>query len=357
MRRALIDPPGEEPVPEVVRTLCGVQAQVPSSAELAIALRRGDGRIGDASQALNERRLLRTWAMRGTLHLLEPDDAGSYLALMASIRSWERPAWAKSFGVSPAEMESLARIVEEVLDDRVLERSELVEEIAARTGSRDLDEHLRSGWGAVLKPLAWQGHLCNGPSAGNRVTFTKPQTWLPDWKGLPEVTDAARTVIQRYLTVFGPASPKSFAAWLARGGARSRDVAGWWEAASDLLAAVEVEGERLFALASDLDELAASRPSESVRLLAGFDQYVLGPGTSDARVVPPANRAKVSRAAGWIAPTVLVGGRVAGVWEMKGGRVVVEPFGSLGPSTQRQLHQEVERLACVTGEKLALDIS
>jgi hypothetical protein len=48
---------------------------------------------------------------------------------------------------------------------------------------------------------------------------------------------------------------------------------------------------------------------------------------------------------------------VAGVWEMKGGRVVVEPFGSLGPSTQRQLHQEVERLACVTGEKLALDIS
>jgi hypothetical protein len=357
MRRGLIDPLGEASVPEVVRTLCGVQAQVPSSAELAIALRRRHAQIGDATEALNERRLLRTWAMRGTLHLLESEDAGSYLALMASLRTWERPAWARSFGVSPSEMETLARILDEVLHDRILGRAELIEEIAVRTGNRDLDEHLRSGWGAVLKPLAWQGHLCNGPSTGNRVTFTKPQTWLPHWKGLPEIRDAARTVIQRYLAVFGPSSPKAFAAWLARGGARSRDIAGWWDAAEELLAPVEVEGEQLFALAADVDELAASSPSRAIRLLAGFDQYVLGPGTSDERIVAAEQRSKVSRAAGWIAPTLLIGGRVAGVWELKADRVAVEPFESLGSSALRRLREEVERLEQITGTQLSLDIS
>jgi hypothetical protein len=30
---------------------------------------------------------MRTWAMRGTLHLLSPDEAGAYLALMAAGRS------------------------------------------------------------------------------------------------------------------------------------------------------------------------------------------------------------------------------------------------------------------------------
>ena len=57
------------------------------------------------------------------------------------------------------------------------------------------------------------------------------------------------------------------------------------------------------------------KPSTAVRLLPGFDQYVLGPGTSDQNVVPSAHRADVSRAAGWISPVVVCRGRVAGTWK------------------------------------------
>ena len=42
MRRHLLDPIGRLSVPDVVGRLCGVQAQVASSAELAVRVRRDD---------------------------------------------------------------------------------------------------------------------------------------------------------------------------------------------------------------------------------------------------------------------------------------------------------------------------
>lgn len=216
MRRQLLHPVGSLGVADTVRAMVGAQAQVPSSAELAIALRRRASRPGDGAAAIADRTLMRTWAMRGTLHLLEAEQAGALLALLATSRRWERPIWRRSFGLGPAELEVLIEAVRTALDGRVLGREELIEEIAQRTGNRDLEEHLRSGWGGVLKPLAWMGHLCNGPSRGGRVTFTRPDTWLPDWNGLPPVDQAAQTAIPDYLRAYGPATIRTFHAWLAR---------------------------------------------------------------------------------------------------------------------------------------------
>ena len=58
----------------------------------------------------------------------------------------------------PEEIALLAATVTEVLDGRVLERDELIEEVAAPAGHRELDEHLRSGWGALLG--RWRGWDC-----------------------------------------------------------------------------------------------------------------------------------------------------------------------------------------------------
>lgn len=70
MQRQLLDPAGRLSVEDVVRRLCGVQAQVASSAELAVRVRRETSPVGEVARALSEGRLIKTWAMRGTLHLL-----------------------------------------------------------------------------------------------------------------------------------------------------------------------------------------------------------------------------------------------------------------------------------------------
>lgn len=101
---------------------------------------------------------------------------------------------------------------------------------------------------------------------------------------------------------------------------------GWFTAMGDRLTKVDVDGQERYILTEHADELAESGTSTSVRLLGAFDQYVLGPGTSDPQLLPVLHRSKVSRAAGWISPIVVVGGRIAGVWELANDHVNVSLF-------------------------------
>jgi hypothetical protein len=94
-----------------------------------------------------------------------------------------------------------------------------------------------------------------------------------------------------------------------------------------------------------------------VRLLPGFDQYVLGPGTGDPHVVPSARRAAVSRQAGWIAPIVVAGGVVRGTWELADGEARIAWFGESGRVPQRLLRVEVARLAEIVGRALRPSVS
>ncbi len=51
----------------------------------------------------------------------------------------------------------------EALDGRTLTREELIEVVTVKRGLEHLGDGLRSGWGTLFKPVAWQGELCFGP--------------------------------------------------------------------------------------------------------------------------------------------------------------------------------------------------
>jgi len=347
MQRHLLDPVGALPVARVVGRLCGVQAQVASSAEPAVRVRRKASRPGEVGRALSEGRLIKTWAMRGALHLLPPEEAGAFLSLMAAGRSWERRSWQRYFGVTAKQLEVLRRAVREALDGRRLTRQELVAAVIAQRGLGHLGEALRSGWGTLLKPLAWQGDLCFGPSRGSRVTFMRPEAASSRWAGIPDPDEAAPVAIVAYFGAYGPATIDAFGRLLAGGWFGKRQLRTWFSALGDRLAEVEVGGERAHVLAEDLDELASARPTIAVRLLPGFDQYVLGPGTADAHVVPTARRAAVSKQRGWISPVVVAGGVVGGTWELDGDRVRLAWFREAGRPPRTTLEAEVARLSSI----------
>jgi hypothetical protein len=357
MRRQFLDPIGTASVDEVVRRLCGVQAQVASSAELAVRVRRTTSAPGEVGEALADGRLIKTWAMRGTLHLLTPEDAGSFLALMAAGRTWERKSWQTYFGVTPDTVELLRDVVREALDGRTLTREELVAAVVERRGLEHVGQTLRSGWGTLLKPLAWHGDLCFGPSQGTRVTFMRPEAASPRWAGLPDLDTAAERAIVGYLGAYGPATGTAFATWLASGWFGKRKLRAWFDGLGDRLAAVDLEGELAYVRAEDLDDLAATRPTSTVRLLGGFDQFVLGPGTSDGHVTPAARRTVVSKTSGWIAPVVVAGGVVSGTWQLDGDRLVVTWFAEAGRPPSTKLAKEVERLGGILGRPPELDIA
>jgi hypothetical protein len=356
MRRQLLDPVGTLPLEAVVRQLCGIQAQVASSAELAVRVRQATSRSGEVAASLAKGRLIKTWAMRGTLHLLTPEEGGAFLSLLAAGRSWERPSWVKAFGMSPTQLERFRYAVREVLDERVLTREELIAAVVARPGLDHVGEALRSGWGTLLKPLAWHGDLCFGLSQGNRVTFMRPDQASARWAGVPDPDEAAPMAIIAYLRAYGPATSANFGNWLSRGRVSARQLKAWFAGLGERLATVEVDGETAFILAEDADELGAARPTDALRLLSGFDQYVLGPGTEDHHIVPAGRRTAVSRQAGWISPVVVLGGIVSGTWEATDDEIRVAWFRETGSVPRKALEAETTRLSAILGRDLGVSV-
>ncbi|HLH66874.1 MAG TPA: crosslink repair DNA glycosylase YcaQ family protein, partial [Solirubrobacteraceae bacterium] len=112
-----------------------------------------------------------------------------------------------------------------------------------------------------------------------------------------------------------------------RGATPKKQLRGWFAALEQEIVQVDVEGQAALARRADLDELVATEPdTDRVHLLPAFDQYVLGPGTSDPAILAPERRALVSRPGGWISPIVLLDGRVAGTWETINDEPRVSPF-------------------------------
>jgi Winged helix DNA-binding domain len=352
MGRQLLDPIGRLPPEVVVRRLCGVQAQVASSADLAVRLRTRGDKPGTVAAALADGRLIKTWAMRGTLHLVTPIQGADVLSLLAAGRTWERPSWQRYFGMPVEAWARLRPVVRNALEAGPLTREELVAAIVREPGLGHLEAELLRGWGSLLKPLAWQGDLCYGPSRGNRVSFTRPEAASPDWPGLPDPDEAGPRVIAAYLAAYGPNTLEGFHGFLSRGWMGARRLRGWFAALGDRRADVDVEGERRSVLAEDLDDLAAARPTSALRLLGGFDQFVLGPGTDDVHVITAGRRPLVSKQSGWIAPIVVLGGVVAGTWELADGVVRVGWFEESGPPAAVAIAEEAARLGSILGRPL-----
>jgi hypothetical protein len=344
---------------EVAARIAGVHAQVLSSAELTLWARVEALAPDAVRRALwSERSLVKTWAMRGTLHLLPAAELPLWQAALSTRRPWEARSWQRGFGVSLAELERLNGAVAEALDGRLLTREELATEVARLTGSEALGGKLRESWGALLKPAAALGLLCFAPGQGQQVRFTRPDTWLGGWTGHdPEA--AMDAVTRRFLAASGPVTREDFARWW--GIPSPARAARLLERLGEEVTRVEVEGTAAYALAADVAGLAAADPGGpgTVRLLPAFDQYVVTATLQAERLMPGPFKARVYRPQGWLSPVLLVGGRMEGVWrqEAKGRRllVTIEPFAGPPPArVRRAAAAEAERLAAFSGAELEL---
>lgn len=325
------------------RDLCGVHAQLAASAELALWARIEGLEREDVRRAVeDERSLVKTWAMRGTLHLLASADLPLYVAVLGP--RWDDPggAWLRGFGVTREQYESILENVPRALGARPRTREQLADKLAELAGP-ELRDRILSGWGSLLKPSARRGDLCFGPNRGRNVTFVRPDRWL---RGLSKVDaeEARREVVRRFLAAYGPATADDLGRWLGVRGAEPKRLL---RALEDELVEVEAAGQPAHLLAADLDALEAAARPTSVRLLPAFDPYVVG-FRPRALFVDSRHEARIFRPQAWFSPVVVVDGRAAGIWERehRGGRleVRVEPFSRLTVARRQAIADEVERL-------------
>jgi hypothetical protein len=350
---------------DVAAALGGLHAQLLSSAELTLWARVDGLPQGAVARALwRDRTLVKTWAMRGTLHLLPAADYPLWQAALSTRRGHERASWLRYFGVSRSELQTVLEAISVALDGPPLTREALAAAIARESGSPALGEKMLGSWGSLLKPAAFQGRLCFGPNQGQNVRFTRPDRWLAGAgraaDGAPLDPDAAlREVTRRYLTTYGPATREELGRWWGEAPPRAGAMLA---ALGDEIVPVEIVGAApgtgpAWALAADVDA-PAPPPSPGVCLLPAFDQYVVTAPREASPVIPAGAMSRIYRPQGWLSPVLLVDGKIAGTWrhERRGARlaVTVEPFAALPARIKKAVAGEAERLAAFTGGTLDL---
>ena len=356
-RHNLIERAPQEEMLDVVARIGGLHAQVMSSAELTVHARvDGLEREAVANALWEERTLVKLWAMRGTLHLLPASELDTWVGALGTYDHYRKGAWLKAFGVTEEQLDELIAAIGDTLDGELRTREELGAEVARIAGDPELADKMQGSWGPYLKPASFRGRLCFAPNDGQKVRFTRPDTWLGRSVGTGDPEESLREVTRRHLGAFGPAAREDLARWWYAQPAKARRML---EALGEEAVEVDVDGTTGWMLREHAEEAAAEEPSKRVvRLLPGFDMWVIGAARDAAALLDPAEKKRVYRNQGWISPVLLVNGRMDGVWkhERKGKRlaVTIEPFGKLPKWARKEAEAEAERLAVFLGGELAV---
>ncbi|GHC46934.1 winged helix DNA-binding domain-containing protein [Streptomyces collinus] len=305
---------------EAVRRVVALQAQHAASPYVALWNRLAGFAPAELDAAFAERAVVKATLMRITLHAVHADDHRVFREAMQQTLYASRLGYRfAAAGLTPADGEAL---VPGLLDfaDRPRTAAEVQDWLAERVGE---EKKAGAWWG--LKAYAPLLHVpTGGPwSFGARSSFVAARTG-PVPEGRETVAEALRHLVLRCLAGFGPASVADVAQFAMVPRAPVRRA----------LLALDDRVEQLRGPDGTVlyDVPGASRPPADTpappRLMAMWDSVLLA-HADRSRVIPPAYRRLVIRVNGDVLPTLLVDGRVAGVWRAVDGGVEATAFHEL----------------------------
>lgn len=340
-------------VAEVIQRLGGLQAQAREAAALGVRVRSRGLTAADVERArLEERSIVRTWSMRGTLHLVHVEDLAGLLSVFGELYVSRGRRRLAGLGLDHHACErSMAVIRDALADHGPLNRSGVAQslleagiEIAPKSQA---PVHL-------VRRACLLGIACEVAPVGGKDAYAL----LDDWVTVDRRVDrrsALAELARRYLSAYGPASTRDFAAW---SGLPMADVRVAWKAISDGLVEVQAGGRPSSMLAGDVEDLGlVPDDARQVRLLPAFDTYLLG--YRDRQLAVAAEHARrVHPGGGILRPTVISSGRAIGTWSLwrsgEFGSVAVQPFEHLDPAMEKGVRTEMDDLGRFLGRPVRL---
>jgi Winged helix DNA-binding domain len=315
---------------DMARHLVGLQAQENLPPYLSLHARLVDFDPYDVSRALEDRSLVRLLTMRGTVHLLVPDDA-----LM--LRPWTAPVHEREIKISQsiggardvdrdAFLDALSGLLADGPQPQKVLGAELAEHFPGVSATQ-LGQLARS-----TAPLV----QCPPRGTWNGVGGVVYQ-YLDRWVGgeLVETTpEVVEEIVRRYLRAFGPASAADVTTWSAI--TRLGPVLAGME---DLVRHEDENGKVLYDVPEG--ELADEDVPAPVRLLGTYDNVWLSHAGRD-RVTDPESRSSWMALNGASSSTLFADGMLVGLWRVEDGRIrVVQTLRPLTKAEKSELDEEI----------------
>ncbi|GAA1265320.1 crosslink repair DNA glycosylase YcaQ family protein [Sphaerisporangium rubeum] len=300
--------PGEATPAAVVRMLGAMQAQDPAGALTSVALRTEGGTRQAVKAAYDAGEIVKTWPMRGTLHLIAAEDLPWFLPLTTPRVTAASAARRAVLGIDDATLRKARDLAEQALTGGRLSRAGLLD--TWRRGGVEVDSH--RGY-HLIGHFAQTGVICFGPTLdGGDQALVLAEEWITAPRHLDRDESLAELAL-RYFRSHGPATLKDFARWTHL---PMKDARTALTLARPHLAHLRSDTTEYFLSPETEDRLSAHRDhAEAVHLLPGFDEYVLGYQDRSAVLDPEFATHIVPGGNGIFRPTVVAAGRIVGTWK------------------------------------------
>ncbi|MHA7222151.1 winged helix DNA-binding domain-containing protein [Arthrobacter sp. RHLT1-20] len=334
--------PGFDSAADAVRWMTAMQGQDLQAALWAVGQRVPGSRLGDVRSALDRGEIVRSWPMRGTLHLLAPEDLLWILDITADRLIRGMAGRHRQLGITAVDVGAAAEAARQlVAGGAPASRAELFRafERAGQSSAGQRGIHL-------LGILCQRGLLVQGPLAGNQQLVVAFDDWIKGSRRLDRAEGIAEWLL-RYLRSHGPATERDFSWWagipLAEVRAALADV-------KSQLVELEFDGTSYWLspeTAALLDDGVSG--ARTVLALPGFDEFLLG-YTDRSLVLPPEHANKIVPGGnGVFKKTIVAGGAVIGTWAGSAsgrGAAVPEPFDNvngLRPAAQKSFEVQAAK--------------
>jgi hypothetical protein len=358
--------PGVRTVTQTVEHLLCLQAQDFGQALWAVGRRTPGATRAHVLAALTEGEVVRTSALRGTLHFLPARDLRWILALTSqrSMRAAARRL--RETGADDATIARAQQVASAELSGGALTRPEFFAALQAAGITTDGQRGYH-----LIFALAQAALVCWGPMRGDQQALVLVDEWIPrDGTAAPpeslETSAAVGTLALRYFTGHGPATVRDLAWWsqlpltaVRAGVAEVRDRLTEYAYADDVYYGAAGAGARQSVggvdVAGSADAAGEGPAPAKAPLLAlpGFDEYLLGYQDRIAVLEPRHIERVVPGKNGLFRPILVADGTVVGVWRRgtgAGPRVSAEPFDSLTGDQEAALAAEDARYRAFLGE-------
>lgn len=326
----------------VLGRVTALQAQNYWSGLASLAVRGTNGGPPEAVAALDAGTVVRTWPLRGTLHLVAATDLRWLLDLLAARELAGTAGRAARLDLTPAVVDHAERVAVEELSARgPLRRADVIE--AWRGAGIDTAGQRASH---LFWHLALRATLCLGPVRDGEQLFVLLDGWVPPAAPRDRETALAE-LARRYFDGHGPATAADLARWA---NLTARDTRRAIEGARGDLAVLDVDGvEHLLGVTTQDDLADCRRVARGAFVLPGFDELLFG--YKDRTPVLPAERAPqvLPGSNGVGRNSVVFDGEVVATWRRRtatGGKGI--EIRQLAPFPER-IRRVVERRAAELG--------
>lgn len=328
-------------VEDCARALGGIQAQILSASALALA-NRVTGLTGErfSQLYLQERRLIKIWSHRSTLHLIPAADWPDVVALRSLMNSWWQRKAEEHFALNPAAYEALVAKIEKLAhQNHLINRADL-RQLGVPEGFLS--------WGGIFIDMAYRGWLCNVGFKEGSGQFAHRSHWLPDlvWHE-PEPLSVAHKLSRQFLHTYGPATASDLAYWLGTSVGMAQQ---WLTELEPELQLVTWPGGQGWLLQTDVPAVLGlgDWPPDPWVLLYRFDPVLLA-HRDKTWIVPQEHYKKVWRPGGHIEGVILKAGETLGTWryrkQTRALQVIIVPFGNLSTVDRRNIDRKAQAVA------------